>query len=118
MYDFSTPQTFIMDWRLVVGVIGFFVTSSAALVYAFVATRAMIVRRFDQNDAEFKGVRADIAAMKARNAHADMETEAVKVKQAGMETTVAVMAEQMGGFARTLERVDRNIEKLMEGPKK
>lgn len=115
--DFSTPQTFIMDWRLVVGVIGFFITSSAGLVYAFVGTRSMIVRRFDQNDAEFRAVRDDINAMKTRNSNADRETEAVKLKQSGLELSVAVMAEQMSGFARTLERIDRNVDGLVKGSK-
>ena len=54
-----------------------------------------------------------IDKMAKRNERADEETAVVKTEQATQRTTIAVMAEQMQGFGRTLERIDGNVTEIV-----
>jgi hypothetical protein len=58
-------------------------------------------------------LREDIEAVKERNRMADAEAERIRVEQASQKTNIAVMAEQITGIGRTLERVDRGMTELL-----
>lgn len=92
-------------------------TVTIAGIGAFLTIFASIIGVYYRISARLDTFEAKFVKMEQRNAHADLETEAVKIEQAAQKTTVAVMAEQISGISRTLERIDRNVEGLVKGTK-
>lgn len=83
-------------------------------IVAFMTIYGSLLGIYYRLSASLKSLQGKINDMEQRNIHADAETEAVKAEQAAQKTTVAVMAEQIVGITRTLERIDRNVEGLVK----
>jgi hypothetical protein len=83
-------------------------------IVAFLTIFASIIGVYYRISARLDSFEGRFMKMEERNTHADLETEAVKAEQAAQKTTVAVMAEQISGISRTLERIDRNVEGLVK----
>jgi hypothetical protein len=66
-------------------------------------------------DVKVDTVNAKVDTMTVRNIHADQETAAVKGKQAEQDTAIAVMSVQIANMVKITDKIDRNIEKLVEG---
>jgi hypothetical protein len=92
-------------------------TLTVSGIVAFLTIFGSIIGVYYRLAASLSALEEKFTKMEARNIHADAETEAVKVEQAAQKTTVAVMAEQINGITRTLERIDRNVEGLVKGGK-
>ncbi len=83
-------------------------------VVAFLTIFASIIGVYYRLSGQVSTLEKKFDSMAQRNVRADEETEAVKREQAAQKTTVAVMAEQISGITRTLERIDRNVEELVK----
>lgn len=83
-------------------------------IIAFLTIFASVIGVYYRLSGQVATIMRKFEAMELRNQRADTETEAVKKEQAEQKTTVAVMAEQIGGITRTLERIDRNVEGLVK----
>ena len=83
-------------------------------VFAFLTIFASIIGVYYRLSGQVKHLESKFDAMVTRNKKADLETEAVKAEQALQRTTVAVMAEQINGVIRTLERMDNNLDQLVK----
>jgi hypothetical protein len=89
---------------ITIGAVGAFLTLFASIIGVFWKLRGQV-----------QHLEGKVDSMAERNKRADDEAEAIKNEQAAQKTTVAVMAEQIGGITRTLERIDRNVEGLVKG---
>lgn len=87
-------------------------------IAAFLTLFGSIIGIYWQLRGQVRHIEEKVDNMAERNKRADEETEAVKQEQTAQRTTVAVMAEQIGGITRTLERIDRNVEGLVKGSAK
>jgi len=83
-------------------------------ILAFLTIFASVIGVYYRLSGQVATIMKKFEAMELRNIRADHETEVVKQEQADQKTTVAVMAEQIGGISRTLERIDRNVEGLVK----
>lgn len=92
-------------------------TVTVGAIIAFLTIFASIIGVYYRISARLDVFEDKFIKMEQRNTHADLETEAVKIEQAAQKTTVAVMAEQISGISKTLERIDRNVEGLVKGGK-
>ncbi|WP_287994583.1 hypothetical protein [Acidiphilium sp.] len=92
-------------------------TVTVGAIFAFLTIFASIIGVYYRISARLDVFELKFTKMEQRNTHADQETEAVKIEQAAQKTTVAVMAEQISGISRTLERIDRNVEGLVKDNK-
>lgn len=89
-------------------------TVTVGAILAFLTIFASVLGIYYRLSGQVKILEGKFDKMAQRNDRADLETEAVKAEQASQRTTVAVMAEQIGGISRTLERIDRNVEGLVK----
>lgn len=89
-------------------------TVTMGAIAAFLTIFASIIGVYYQLSSQVKHLEAKVDAMVVRNKDADAETEAVKVEQASQRVTVAVMAEQIHGVTKTLERIDSNLAELVK----
>jgi hypothetical protein len=87
-------------------------------IFAFLSLFAGIIGIYYRLSGQMASLEEKVDSMATRNEHADRETEAVKREQAAQKTTVAVMAEQISGITRTLDRIDRNVGDLVKEAKK
>ena len=89
-------------------------TITVGAVIAFLTIFASIIGVYYRLSGQVKHLEDKFDKMAQRNDRADQETEAVKTEQAAQRTTVAVMAEQINGMGRTLERIDGNVGELLK----
>jgi len=83
-------------------------------ILAFLTMFGSVIGVYYRLNSQMSTIMRKFEVMEQRNIRADHETEAVKQEQAAQKTTVAVMAEQIGGISRTIERIDRNVEGLVK----
>lgn len=88
-------------------------TVTISAMIAFLTIFASIIGVYVRLRAQLDNMQVQFDRMVLRNEHADSETEKVKAEQAAQKTTVAVMAEQIVNQGKMLERIDRNIERMM-----
>lgn len=87
---------------------------TATAIIAFLTIFASIIGVYYRLSGQVKHLEDKFDKMAHRNERADRETEEVKREQAAQKTTVAVMAEQIYGMGRTLERIDGNVNELLK----
>ena len=104
--NLTMPTQWTLTWPEVAGAAIFLV----GLIWLTASAYNRVMARFDQIEERMR-------AMEKRNTAADNETAVVKTEQHAQREKIAVMAEQMTGFGRTLDRSDRNVETLKEGRK-
>ena len=86
-------------------------------ILAFLTMFGSVIGVYYRLNSQMSTIMRKFEVMEQRNIRADHETETVKAEQAAQKTTVAVMAEQIGGISRTIERIDRNVEDLVKTKK-
>ena len=79
-------------------------TVTFGAVIAFLTIFASIIGVYYRLSGQVRHLEEKFDKMAQRNDRADQETEEVKREQASQKTAVAVMAEQIHGMGRTLER--------------
>ena len=89
-------------------------TVTFGAVIAFLTIFASIIGVYHKLSGQVRHLEDKFDKMALRNTKADQETEQVKREQAAQKTTVAVMAEQIHGMGRTLERIDGNVTELVK----
>lgn len=96
------PSSFTLTLTALVMVLGLIIS----VIRAYFSLRTSINKRFEH-------LEEMIDKMAQRNERADAETAVVKTEQETQRTTIAVMAEQIQGFGRTLDRIDGNVSEII-----
>ena len=105
-----------MDFEVLIpGSANFTLTALLFALVAFLSLVATATSGYFKLTNQVTTLEKKMDLMRARNVHADLETQAVKDEQSAQRTCIAVMAEQIGGITRTLDRIDRNVERIVGG---
>lgn len=108
--NLTMPTQWTVTWAEIAGALFFLI----GMVWLASVAYGRIIGRFDRADGRFDMMEDRMTAMEKRNERADHETAVVKAEQHAQREKIAVMAEQVTGITRTLERIDRNVEAIRE----
>ena len=110
--DFTTPNTIIMDSQMIAAAIGFFIFTTAGVVWGYSKLLSNINKRFDVSDGKWALLNEKFGSMEKRNEKADTKTEHLETIQKAQETTIAVMATNMGHLVEGMVRVEKSVGEL------